>query len=63
MKIYSSEKVIKVYVDVITDVGDFRVYPDGKVLYWDYDFCDYPEYEDYFVKIQAEGFRKLGETK
>ena len=35
MKVTSAEKVVRVFAEVHTDLGDFQVYEDGDVIYWD----------------------------
>lgn len=35
MRVMSAKKVVRVHADVHTDLGDFRVYEDGDVIYWD----------------------------
>lgn len=65
MKIYNAEKVVKVYVEIETDCGDFRVYPAGElntVMRWS-DFSQtwerYYGWEDHYDAVLELGNNML----
>ena len=65
MKFYSIEKVVKVYVEVVTDIGDFRVNQDGTVVRFqecadgDAAWMYYQEFEDHHDEIKEAGMKML----
>ncbi len=66
MKIFSVDKVVKVYAEVKTDIGEFRVFEDGKVLYWDaavWEWDTYQKYDMRYDEIKEAGLRVFYHNK
>ena len=62
MIIYGSKKVVTTWALVDCTVGEFRVYPNGKINRWDdelYEYVDYPSYEEHYDEILAIGMGVL----
>lgn len=65
MKIHSVNKVVKVYVEVITAIDDFRVNEKGDVVKFveyadgDASWTYYGDVEDYHAEIREAGMKML----
>ena len=62
MKIYEKKKVVTTWALVDCEVGEFRVYPNGNIVRWHKELCEYvayPSYENHYDEILALGMEVL----
>lgn len=62
MKIYSAEYKRIIFVDVVTDLGDFKVHEDGTVQFW---HCGLAEWrnESWIKSIWSKGEEILEQVR
>ena len=62
MKVFTADKVVVVHADVVTDQGEFRVYPNGYIERWnewDYYWAVYDKDSKHYDEIKQIGMEVI----